>query len=289
MQTDPNPLDATAALWNGPAGHAWVASQTLLDDLFRPFEALLLDAVRSAAGGGRVLDVGCGTGSTTLAIARTLAGDGQALGVDVSAPMIACATQRAEQAASPARFILADAQTHPFEPASADLIVSRFGVMFFDDPVAAFANLRRAGRVGAVARLIVWRAAAENPFMTTAERATAALLPPLLPPLPARRPDAPGQFAFADPERVVQLMQQGGWADVALRPLDVACKLPEAELVPYLSRLGPVGLLLQQVDERTRAQAIDVLRAAFEPYVHGNEVRFNAACWCVEARVPAAV
>ena len=142
----------------------------------------------------RVLDVGCGTGSTTLAVARLLGAKGRCTGIDISEPMIAAARARAEREGTPASFIRADAQTHAFEPASFDMIISRFGVMFFDDSVRAFANLRRAARDDAELRFIAWRSAAENPFMTTAERAAA----PLLPNLPARRPDAPGQFAFAD-------------------------------------------------------------------------------------------
>jgi hypothetical protein len=120
--------------------------------------------------------------------------------------------------------------------------------------------------------------------MTTAERAAA----PLLPNLPARRPDAPGQFAFADRRRVRAILEESGWAEIDVRPIDVACTLPEKELVGYLSRLGPVGLVLQEADDRTRRQIIETVRAAFEPYVHGDEVRFTAACWMVGARAPSA-
>ena len=233
---------------------------------------------------GRVLDVGCGTGSTTLAVARRLGAKGRCIGIDISEPMIAAARARAEREGTPASFIRADAQTHAFEPASFDMIISRFGVMFFDDSVRAFANLRRAARDDAELRFIAWRSAAENPFMTTAERAAA----PLLPNLPARRPDAPGQFAFADQRRVHRILEESGWAEIDIRPIDVACTLPEKELVRYLTRLGPVGLILQEADERTRAQVIETVRAAFDPYVHGAEVRFTAACWMVGARAPSA-
>ena len=156
--------------------------------------------------GSRVLDVGCGTGSTTLAVARRLGAKGRCIGIDISEPMIAAARARAEREGTPASFIRADAQTHAFEPASFDMIISRFGVMFFDDSVRAFANLRRAARDDAELRFIAWRSAAENPFMTTAERAAA----PLLPNLPARRPDAPGQFAFADRRRVYSILEESG-------------------------------------------------------------------------------
>jgi hypothetical protein len=116
--------------------------------------------------------------------------------------------------------------------------------------------------------------------MTTAERAAA----PLLPNLPARRPGAPGQFAFADRGHVERILARSGWSDVEVGPIDVACSLPEAGLSTYLSRLGPVGLFLQDADGETRARVGETVRAAFAPYVHGAEVRFVAACWMISAR-----
>lgn len=275
--------DDQAKLWNGPAGRAWVDTQATLDHLFQPLEDLLVEAARAAAA-SRVLDVGCGTGATTLALARGQGLQGHCIGIDISEPMIAAARARAEREGSSAIFICANAQAHRFEPASFDLIVSRLGVMFFDDPVLAFANLRSAARDGAQLRFIAWRSAAENPFMTTAERAAA----PLLPNLPVRKPGAPGQFAFADRQRVQALLEDSGWTEVDIQPVDVACSLPEKDLRAYIARLGPVGLALAAMDEPARAQVIETVRAALEPYVHGDEARLTAACWMVGARAPSA-
>jgi len=271
--------DEQQILWNGVAGRAWVDSQELLDAILKPFEALLVDAV-VAGSGHRVLDVGCGTGSTTLAVARKLGACGRCTGIDISDPMVALARARAEREHTPARFLCADAQVHDFEPASFDVILSRFGVMFFGDPVRAFANLRRAATDGAELRFVVWRSASENPFMTTAERAAA----PLLPNIPPRKPGAPGQFAFADQDRVHRILEESGWAGIDIRPVDVACTLPEKDLVRYVTRLGPLGLVLQDADDRTRNEIIETVRAAFDPYVHGEDVRFTSACWLVAAR-----
>lgn len=268
-----------AALWNNSAGHAWVELQALLDQLFKPFADLLVEAV-SAGPGERVLDVGCGTGGTTLAVARVLGAKGRCTGVDISEPMIAAARARAEGEGLLADFIRADAQDYAFEAASFDTIISRFGVMFFEDPVRAFANLRRAARDDAELRFITWRSPEENPFMTTAERAAA----PLLPDVPAREPDAPGQFAFADHRRVRRILEEGGWVDIDIQPVDIACTLPEKELVRYFTRLGPLGRILHEADEKTRTQVIETVRAAFDSYVRGAEVRFDAACWLVGAR-----
>ena len=177
MDRTPQTKHAQTALWNGSAGHAWIAAQALLDPMFKPFED-------------------------------------HCVGIDVSAPMIAFARTRAQRERATASFICADAQTYAFEPASFDRIMSRFGVMFFDNPLQAFENLRRAARDKAELCCIAWRGATDNPFMTTAERAAA----PLLPNLPSREPDAPGQFAFADPSRVSSILKGSGWTDIDRHP-----------------------------------------------------------------------
>lgn len=283
MSTRQRAADDQASLWNGDAGRAWVDAQQVLDGLFKPFEDQLVDAVRVGSA-RRVLDVGCGTGATTLAIARSLGASGRCVGVDVSEPMLALARARAEREGVPAIFIRADAEIHAFDPGNCDMIVSRFGVMFFEDFGRAFTNLRRAGRDGAELRLIAWRSPAENPFMTTAERAAA----PLLPNMPPRQPDAPGQFAFGDRARVERILEQSGWADIDVQPIDVALAFAEKDLDLYVARLGPLGRTLAEVDEQVRTRVLAQVRHAFDPYVHGDEVRFDAACWTICARSPAA-
>jgi len=278
MDGTQNTSDEQAALWNGVVGRAWVENQDLLEQMFEPFADLLVQSVSSRSA-NRVLDVGCGTGGTTLAVARRLGAKGRCTGVDISEPMIAAARARAGRDGLSATFICANAQTHAFDPASFDTIISRFGVMFFDDFVEAFSNLRHAASDDAALSVIVWRGGAENPFMTTAERAAA----PLLPNLPERQPGAPGQFAFADPTRVSGILEASGWTDVEIRPIDAVCRFPESELVRFLSRIGPVGRILHEVEEPTRTRVIETVRAAFERYVHGAEVRFDAACWLVGA------
>ncbi|NNB92697.1 methyltransferase domain-containing protein [Corallococcus exiguus] len=282
MDDTRQPEDEQTKLWNGTAGHAWADNQEVLDAMFKPLEDLLAEAVVTSSA-RQVLDVGCGTGSTTLAVARRLGTKGHCTGIDISEPMLAAARARAEQEGTPARFIRANAQLHAFEPASFDMIISRFGVMFFEDPVRAFANLRHAARNDAELLAIAWRSPSENPFMTTAERAAA----PLVSNLPARQPDAPGQFAFADSNRVHRILEESGWAGIDIRPIDVTCTLPEKELVNYLTRFGLLSRVLQEADDRTRAHVIETVRAAFEPFVHGAEVRYTAACWKVEARASA--
>ena len=271
--------DEQAKLWNGTGGQAWVEAQPVLDQALGSFTDLLLEAWPAEVP-QQALDVGCGTGATTLAVARQLGAKGHATGLDISGPMIAAARERAERDGIPVTFVCADAQTHEFEPASFDRFVSRFGVMFFDDPVRAFANLRRAARDNAQLRFVAWRAPTENPFMTTAERAAA----PLLPGIPPREPDAPGQFAFANRDRVFSILEAAGWSDIDIRPADVACAFPEKALVRYFTMLGPLGRILPDTDEDARSRIIQTVRKAFDPYVQGAEVRFTGACWVARAR-----
>lgn len=265
--------------WNGPAGQAWVDARPIMDALFAGLQARL---VRTAVerGARDVLDVGCGTGTTTMAIAEALPAGGTVTGADISATMLADATARAAAAGSRARFVVADAQTHPFETGAFDLVVSRFGVMFFDDPVAAFTNLHRATRAGGSCLLLAWRPPTDNAFMTAAERAAA----PLLPDLPPRKTSGPGQFAFGDAAYVRDVLTRAGWHDVAIAPLDEACAFPAALLDRYVTGVGPVGLALRDADDDTRARVLAAAREALAPYVHGDEVRFTAACWQITAR-----
>jgi len=267
-----------AALWNGSAGQAWVDAQALLDALFEPIERRLVDDARRRSA-RRVLDIGCGSGATTLAIARALAAGGRCTGVDISQPLIAAARARPDAGAD-VDFVCADAQRHAFDAGAHDLLVSRFGLMFFDDPVAAFANLRHAATHDAALCGYAWRSAAENPFMTTAERAAR----PWLPRMSVADPQAPGQFAFAERDRVARILAGAGWADVAIDALDVPMRLPTTSLEHYFTRLGPLGRTLADVDATMRARIVSAVREAFEPFVHGDEVRFDAACWRIVAR-----
>lgn len=265
--------------WTTRGGRSWAETRDLMEAMLRPFEPVLAEAARELEG-GRVLDVGCGTGATTRALARELAGRGDCVGIDISEPMIAAAREATAELGLDARFVVADAATHGFPEGGFDLIVSRFGVMFFDDPVAAFANLHRAAAESAALRFVAWRSPEENPFMTTAERAAA----PFGLEIPPREVDRPGQFGMADGGRVRRILESAGWTGVELDRIDVVCQLPERDLIRYFTRLGPLGKALDGVDEATFDRVVETVRPAFAPYVHGDEVRFTAACWLVDAR-----
>ena len=261
-----------AALWNGAAGIGWAKAQAVLDTMFQPFADLLAEqAVADSAA--RVLDIGCGAGTVSLAVAGRLGAGGRCTGIDISAPLIALARARA----AGIDFVCADAQSHDFAPACFDLLVSRFGVSFFADPVRAFANLHRAAKKGAALKALTWRGAGENPFMTAAEEAVAPLMPA------PRAPDAPGPFALADEARITGLLAESGWREIAVSPLNRICVFPGRDLLHYLAWVGPVGRMLQAADDDARARIMARVRPAFDRFVQDGEVRFTAACWMIEA------
>ena len=268
-----------AALWNDSSGHAWVELQALLDRLLAPFESKLIEAAFPGEGAS-VLDIGCGAGATTLAMARRLGPEDLALGVDISAPLVAAAKARAEaEGLTSCAFIEADAQTFRFDTGVFDVVISRFGVMFFDDPARAFANIRRAARPGGRLTFIAWRSPAENPFMIAGAMAAAPFLPQVKPP----NPDAPGQFAFADGDKVRRILAEAGWRDVGVAPLDMPNEVPEADLMTYVTRMGPAGMALRDADAATRAKVVEALEAAFAPFVRHGAAQFTSACWMVTA------
>jgi SAM-dependent methyltransferase len=268
-----------ATMWNEGSGRAWVEMQRVLDGVLEPVVAPMLDEAFPGEG-KRVLDIGCGAGATTLAMAQRLGPSGQCVGVDISAPLVEVARARA---AANTSFVVADAQTYAFEPATFDAVISRFGVMFFDDPVAAFANIRRATRRDGRLAVVTWRSPAENPFMTHAARVAGPLLPN---PLPTPDPDKPGMFSLADPDRARRILAAAGWRDIDLQPLDAECTIAESDMLTYMTKLGPIGGALRTADDATRARVTDVLTHAFDDYLRDGAAHFTSACWLVRARSP---
>jgi SAM-dependent methyltransferase len=280
MSELPQPNRDQATLWNSGVGATWVELQDLLDQVFAPIAERIV-AEGFPGEGGRALDIGCGAGATTLSMARRVGPAGRALGVDISEPLVEAATGRARaEGLAQARFVAADAQTHRFEAAGFDAAISRFGVMFFEDPVAAFGNIRSALRPGGKLAFAAWRSPQENPFMTAAARAAA----PLLPGLRAPDPEGPGQFAFAARDRVRRILADAGWRGIDMQPLDAPASLPAAALSVYITRMGPVGMALQGLDAAARAPVVEAVTRAFEPYVQDGVARFDLACWLVTAQ-----
>ncbi|WP_437967881.1 methyltransferase domain-containing protein [Sorangium sp. So ce260] len=271
--------------WNEVAGPKWVALHDVISAQIRPLGALAMDRAGIAAG-ERILDVGCGMGDTTLELGRRVGPGGAAVGVDVSAPMLDRARAAALAAgAANVAFENADAQTAAL-PGPFDVLYSRFGVMFFADPGAAFANLRKALRPGARLAFVCWRSLQENPWLFVPATTVARHLP-----LPQPDPHAPGPFAFADAARVGALLARAGFARVHHEPIDrelsVAGGKSLDETVDFLLQLGPASAALREANaapelvDRVRAD----LREAIAPHAGPEGVRMGGAVWVVTAAV----
>ena len=270
-----------AAYWNEQAGPRWVAAQKRLDATFAPLTATLIDFAAPQAS-DRVLDIGCGCGATVLALAPRAR---DVIGVDISKVMLDVARERVVQAGlANASLLLADAATHPFEPASFDLGFSRFGVMFFDDSVAAFAAIRRALRPGGRLAFITWRRLSENPCFLLPYLA----VKPLLPPQPQADPEAPGPFRFADPDRVRRILADAGFAAIEVTPHDSTMQLARpgelTRAVDFALQIGPVSRALATAEAEVKAAAVAAVRAELAKHESTEGVALAAGTWLVSAR-----
>ena len=273
--------------WNETAGPKWAQLSDVIDTQIAPLGGEALDRIGVGAG-QRVLDVGCGCGQTTLELARRVGAEGAVLGADISRPMLESARDRALEAGlRNARFEHSDAQVHPFEAEAFDLVFSRFGVMFFSDPVAAFANLLRALRPGARLGFVCWQALAQNAWMLRPMAAVA----PLLSLQPPSDPHAPGPFAFADADRVTRILQDAGFGSVAVegmeRELLVGGGASLDDTVGFLLQMGPAGAALRDAAEDVRNKAAAAVRDAIAPFETEVGVRMPAAAWLFQATRPA--
>jgi SAM-dependent methyltransferase len=204
------------------------------------------------------------------------------MGVDLSAAVLAFA-QRAAKVCERVRFVQADAQVFPFEPASFDAAFSWFGVMFFADPTTAFINIRRSLRPNGRLAFICWRAVEENPLDIVPLRAASAHLPPQ----PAHDPDAPGPFAFADPDRVRGILKRAGFGEIEITARDEQVGSGDLDTtLAVCSRIGPLDKILRENFER-RAVTLPSVRSALAAHDGPDGVRLKAATWVVTARAPA--
>ena len=264
--------------WNGPAGDVWVEAQEIMDRMLSP----LSDAALSAAAplsGERVIDIGCGCGATTLAIAESGA---SVWGVDISAPMLARARARTAELDN-VTFSVNDASTADYN-AEHHLIFSRFGVMFFDDPKAAFSNLRSALVGGGRLAFVCWQSPEKNPFMSVAGRAAQPFLPESEP----QDPCAPGPFAFADPHWIEEVLDNAGFSDVNITSLNPHLAVGKTldESMYFQARVGPLARALSELDESLQAEAKQAVRDALSEYENDDGVILPAAAWLVQAINP---
>ena len=270
------------AYWNGPAGQRWAERQAAQDVLLKPVADLVIDRAKLKPG-ERVIDVGCGSGATAIAFAREVAPSGRVLGVDISGPMLERARQSAPKELS-IDFVLADATVYPFEPASFDVLASRFGVMFFADPALSFANMRKALRRSGRLAFACWREPRENPFFMAPLQAAYKHVPKL----PQQGPEDPGPFAFASEARVRRILGEAGFTGVEMEAcpllLDSAIGRGLDGAVQGALEIGPVSRALEGQPEELRKAAAASIRDALAPFAKGDAVLLPASVWIVTAR-----
>ncbi len=268
----------STADWQAAVGRNWARSWQLTDRSFAGLTAQLLERIGRYAG-ERVLDLGCGAGELALAVARARP-RAEVLGLDISGDLIAAARKRVGADAAQVRFELGDAARWADPEFAPDLLISRHGVMFFDDPPAAFAHLRAAAAPDAALVFSCFRSPRENPWAS----GMADLLG-----LPPGDPTAPGPFAFADPQHVEGILAQAGWGQIDLEPVDFAYVAghgadPVEDAITFVARIGPAAQALRQLDGAARDAALARLRDWFSGHRAGDLVALSAAAWIVTAK-----
>jgi SAM-dependent methyltransferase len=273
---------AQRAFWNSDATRRWVTEQARIDRLMADVTEAAL-AAAAPMPGEIVLDVGCGTGTTTLRLADAVGPSGQVLGVDISEQQLGLARQRvAVTGTTRVQLVLDDAATHDFAPESFDLCFTRFGVMFFADPVAAFRNIRRAMKPNGRLLLAVFRSGSENPWAT----ASVAAIRHLVPPPPALGPEDPGQFSWSDPARIRRVLNGAGFSNVALTPLDLLFTLgaDATEAAEFATFIGQGARLLHGQPDETRQAARQAFEGFFKQHEGPGGVSLPGALWLVSAQ-----
>ena len=269
--------------WNEEAGPKWVRLQDRLDALVGGAGRLALDSARPSRGES-VLDIGCGCGQTSLELARRVGESGRVFAVDISAPMLEVARRRALAVGlNQLRFVNADAQLHKFAGGGFDLVFSRFGVMFFQDPVAAFANLKSALRSGGRLSFVCWRALAENEWMRIPLGVVGRHVEL---PEPAA-PGTPGPLAFADPNYVRDVLTGAGFRAVQLEGHDIELELGTGvtAAVEFLMEMGPAGAAIRAAGVDDPSAIADELETALQPFAKHSGVSMAGAIWVVAVEV----
>lgn len=275
------PNAAQAEAWNGDEGRHFAAERERHERMGERHAARLLEAAGISAA-DTALDIGCGCGHTTLQAAR-LASRGHALGVDLSAVMLAEARRLARQEGiGNARFEQADAQTHPFPAGGFDVTISSFGVMFFDNPSAAFANIAAALRPGGRLAFTCWQEMSRNDWLTVPFAAVAAHA--TLPGLPAA--DEPGPFALADPQKIRRLLASAGFGHTGIEALEEDRWIGTGidDVIGYYTSMPLARPLLANADKHTTTAVLQALRDALHAYQRPEGVVLRSAAWLVTAR-----
>jgi len=273
--------------WNGETGRNWITHDALMEAMLQPLGESVMDTLAPQPG-EHVLDIGCGCGHTSLSLAARVGAKGSVEGVDISAPMLAVASQLAAERNAEhtsIQFLEADAQTHTFEPECYDAVFSRFGVMFFEDPVAAFANIRGALCKSGRLAFCCWQPRAVNPFMTVPAMAALELLPAP----PEMPPRTPGPFAFEEADYVTEVLTSAGFESVVVTPLQQRLifgrGLSLTDIVERLVQIGPIAQMVREASEELQQPVRDKVIDAVAPfYTEDAGMTLDGQFWQVTAR-----
>lgn len=264
--------------WDGEQGVSWAALADRIDEGVAAYRERFFAAAAIGAS-AKVLDVGCGSGQATREAARS-AGEGAAVGLDLSSPLLAYARERAvAEGLANVTFVQADAQVHPFPAEHFDVVISRHGSMFFGDAPAAFANLARAMRPGGRLVLLTWQPYARQEWLTAFRSAFAAGRELPVPPSRGASP-----FSLSEPERIRELLASAGFTDVRLGDLTEPMYFGSDAEDATQFITTQYGGLLNDLDAETRARALDVLRADVAAHETGRGVLYSSSAWLIEAR-----
>jgi SAM-dependent methyltransferase len=265
--------------WNGAGGARWVANLARSEAMLGEVAERVISRA-APADGEKIIDVGCGSGGTTMELARRVGPSGHVMAVDVSAPILAVARERLAECPT-VKIVLADAASYPFPEAAADLLFSRFGVMFFGDPPAAFANMRKALKPTGRVVFACWRNPKENGWMTAPLEATYKHVD--RPPPPS--PDDPGPFAFANPDRVSRVLIEAGFEAPSFEPVDLMVDIAGGAgvegAVGCAMNLGPSSRLLEGQSDHVKAAVAGSMTELLETYEADGKVQLPAAIWIV--------
>lgn len=282
MATANENSEAQRVFWDGAGGDKWIRRSAEIDINVAPAQKAALE-IADIRAGARVLDIGCGCGASSFAIAAEVGPTGSVLGVDISHAMIEEA-RRAGKDIAQARFEVADAATHPFGAATFDRLFSRFGVMFFGDPARAFAHLRTALKSEGLLTFVCWRPLPENPWMLTPLASVCKHAP--RPQRPG--PEDPGPFSFGDPDRVKRIFAQAGFAAPQFTKfdfdMDIALGRGLEAAVQAASNIGAASAALTGQPPEIRAAAVEQLREDLAPLERDGQVVLKAGVWIVTAR-----
>ena len=270
--------------WNEVKGDFWVTLKVRIDALLLPFGTTALKTLE-ARPSERILEIGCGTGATSNKLAELVGSTGEVTAVDLSKPMLDKARASAlEKGSDVLTFREADAEVYPFAENHYDAVFSRFGVMFFDDPIAAFRNIRRAVKPKGRLAYVCWASRKDNPWIRVPTGASRPFLD-----IPAPPPqDSPGQFAMERKERITEILVESGWSDITIKKFEIDhfMGITLNDAASFICQMGPMSEPFAGATSKVQVECVAAVEEALQPFNGKDGVRMKFSTWVVGANNP---